>query len=651
MSLEIAIDVRTLLALAGQPVPETLPPSAALEATVREQFAFLPQPIEVTLDGWMAVVTYPDSPPTSEAEASRLAERASRRAAEGDYAKAINLWHRALKMQPANYLVRRDLAMALVEQGEAEEAKNQLIDALSVQPDDTWSLVVLANLYIKHKDNLQTAERLLDHALDVTADDPWALNSLATLRVQQDRVLEGLGLFERCIATAPSFANPYLGMAMALANEGRAEEAKSVLDRLFGHGEIPDTRSLPVFAEARQTYGTLMADLARRRRGEATEAIESMKRELAVRSGYEIRVRPGQVPSGTVASVQMAWKHQRDHHIIVHRGDYPEDLLLHLIAHELGHLRLESAAREEGRNRLFVSTAGTREKAIRSMEKDIARWQQQGHNEKGITDLTIQLVDGVARQLFNTPIDALIEEQLRRDLPALEAAQFRSLALLAKEAEGSIQPRMAASFPKHIVRASTALNGATALFLDALYGGATAYADAYRSHDSFSVSKRLFAILSERKTALDPGGEYEIVDEWAEVLGLQGWYEWRPDEGQGAGAEAVEPAEDELLRERHPAAVWYFVDALQRFEGMTDDEVRAMALEIAAVGMGGLDHASSDQKYELESLPGEMFSGLQLMCLMYAGFQRFAPEVDVGIDLREPFLMAMRLHQPKTDKL
>ena len=33
------------------------------------------------------------------------------------------------------------------------------------------------------------------------------------------------------------------------------------------------------------------------------------------------------------------------------------------------------------------------------------------------------------------------------------------------------------------------------------------------------------------------------------------------------------------------------------------------------------------------------------MCLMYAGFKRVAPEQDVGMDLDEPFLTALQLHE------
>jgi hypothetical protein len=36
--------------------------------------------------------------------------------------------------------------------------------------------------------------------------------------------------------------------------------------------------------------------------------------------------------------------------------------------------------------------------------------------------------------------------------------------------------------------------------------------------------------------------------------------------------------------------------------------------------------------------------GFQLMCLMFAGFKRVAPEHDVGMDLNEPLLTALQIH-------
>src|SRR5437667_6250993 len=100
-----------------------------------------------------------------------------------------------------------------------------------------------------------------------------------------------------------------------------------------------------------------------------------------------------------------------------------------------------------------------------------------------------------------------------------------------------------------------------------------------------------------------------------------------------------------LSREKNPAAVFYFLDAFKRFDAMTPDEIRNVALEIALIGRAGLDYASPEEKYQLRAIPNRKFSGLHLMCLMYAGFKRISPEHDLGMDLNDPFLTAIQLHE------
>ena len=48
---------------------------------------------------------------------------------------------------------------------------------------------------------------------------------------------------------------------------------------------------------------------------------------------------------------------------------------------------------------------------------------------------------------------------------------------------------------------------------------------------------------------------------------------------------------------------------------------------------------------QLSVLPNRKFSDLHLMCLMFAGFKRGAPETDGGVDLEAPFLTALELFQ------
>ena len=81
----------------------------------------------------------------------------------------------------------------------------------------------------------------------------------------------------------------------------------------------------------------------------------------------------------------------------------------------------------------------------------------------------------------------------------------------------------------------------------------------------------------------------------------------------------------------------YWVNALD------PRRVMEITFEVARLGESGLDYANPEKKYTVSAYPGESFSGLQLMCLMYAGFKRIAPDQDTGMDLNEPWITAMGL--------
>lgn len=226
--------------------------------------------------------------------------------------------------------------------------------------------------------------------------------------------------------------------------------------------------------------------------------------------------------------------------------------------------------------------------------------------------------------------------------------------MMATQAKDSItRPEIRERMPEHIFFASSALNGATALFLDKLWKGTTCYAEPYHNLDSFSASHELLSILEEHNETMKPGEEYEIVDVWAEKLGLKEWYQWQEDTGPSKEPEKTkhEAATDpELLKKKHPVAVWYFLDALEKFDSMTEEEIRSISFEIGMLGSTGLDYSSPDEKYTLRSLPGKKFSGLHLMCIMYAGFKRIAPEQDIGMDLNEPYVAALKLYDTKNGR-
>jgi hypothetical protein len=89
--------------------------------------------------------------------------------------------------------------------------------------------------------------------------------------------------------------------------------------------------------------------------------------------------------------------------------------------------------------------------------------------------------------------------------------------------------------------------------------------------------------------------------------------------------------------------VWHLLDALKRFENLEAPRVAEITFEVARLGENGLDYSSPEPKYHLTAYPEASFSGIQLMCLMYAGFKRIAPDQDTGVDLNEPWLVALGL--------
>ena len=76
-------------------------------------------------------------------------------------------------------------------------------------------------------------------------------------------------------------------------------------------------------------------------------------------SGFPVRFEETDFEDMLGATIQMAWKHGRNYHLIKTRRGYDPELLAHLEAHELTHLKLESEARQKGKNLFFATKTST----------------------------------------------------------------------------------------------------------------------------------------------------------------------------------------------------------------------------------------------------------------------------------------------------
>lgn len=201
----------------------------------------------------------------------------------------------------------------------------------------------------------------------------------------------------------------------------------------------------------------------------------------------------------------MAWRHGRDEHRVRYRVR-SDAVTPHLIAHELEHILIENEARQIGRNRTFTSTAETREYAIRSIEGHITKLQRQGYSESKMGDIMLQLIHGLNNQVFNCPLDMVVERNLYKKYPDLRHAQLASLHQMHMDALRTYTNQEIRKLtPPSIFRASVTLNCAFALFIDYLYLGITDYAVAYHTFENFSEGKNLFEIWKKRMDAFTQG--------------------------------------------------------------------------------------------------------------------------------------------------
>jgi hypothetical protein len=93
-------------------------------------------------------------------------------------------------------------------------------------------------------------------------------------------------------------------------------------------------------------------------------------------------------------------------------------------------------------------------------------------------------------------------------------------------------------------------------------------------------------------------------------------------------------------------AVFYMMDALDRFAGMSKTDIGQVTMEVALLGRQGLRINDPDTRYTLRSMAGE-FSALNLLCLMHVGVRGFDPSADTGTGLDKEYDVAKAMRGNK----
>lgn len=631
-----------------------LPADEAIER-IKSIYGFLSTAIDVQIDDGIATIKLPEEKGHQINQALSNLERAAKSARRGRYDAAIALYEACLDVLPTHTEARRELAMSLMEVGKNEEAKRHLIHVLQLDPKDAWAYLILGNLYLSAENDLGSAERYYTSAVDLAPDDPYIINALAGLKGQRGDMAAAEELFLRAIKLGPTVPNSRYGLALTYTRRNKLDEAISALEELFRQPVSEDPRHANVYSEARALYLETRRRRAIANYDKALEQLYAAFDAYREQSGYGIRVEQDpQLLSS--AKVELAWVHGRQDHVIKYAAA-ESATEPYLLAHEFEHIILASEARVAGRNKHYAAGASERRTAERAIAKDVQRIQRRRRIETRLYQQFVdQIITGLTSQLYNAPLDFVIDYRIHTKYPYLHDSQY---VWASDEQQKNLQvvtdKNLREMTPSKILQANVAMNAAGAVFFDELFDGVTSFAERYRTSGQLAAGQRLYNLWQKMLPTFTPGDEFDLVDAFAKELKLTDWYTWRPDDG--AAAESPEPGEAaasvtppglaDLLEDpaAQMAVTMYILSALERFAKLPQAEVTQIAGEIALLGQTGIDYTTSERKYTLRFLPGEQFSGLQLLALMFTGFKQIDPSLDTGMPFDAAYEQARRLYE------
>ena len=219
------------------------------------------------------------------------------------------------------------------------------------------------------------------------------------------------------------------------------------------------------------------------------------------------------------AKLKMARDDMENH--IVYYKEGVDQRIDHIIAHECGHIiRIYGVASSERLIPYFSSKNYGH--ALEESKKDIDNISKIVPESK-LNQLIEMLFKGLVMQLTNQPVDLKIEEWIYNEYPGLRAYQKLSFKSQLDEALGGLNEKIRPITPSKVYEASHSMNYAyfNVLSEKTNFELGPAYCD-FEFEDK---GKFLIEVMDKYKNNFD--GDLKRINEWASILRLSSWYEWK----------------------------------------------------------------------------------------------------------------------------
>jgi len=581
---------------------------------------------------------------------------------KGKFTLAKPILQKLIKENPTVSEYHRILGQILSEEDNQDEAVDKLIDALRWNPDNTSALLMMGNIFAKHRNDIATATKYYDQSLAADPSNYVTLNNIGANLLKLERFEEGRRYLEIANEIKPDYPNTHYNLALYY---------KTIRDNLnafdYASSGLKSTGSKDPF-EKHLIDLIFVVSNSYLKEFDAALLVDLYVDDLEERGKKKIKKEIDSSIS-TAAKIEFAENYNREFHLIRYKNTNPS--YNHLILHELVHLDLILQAREfeANTNKLFSVRAEHKNRFITNHEEDFNKLKRVNFTEDIIKNFAESLFTGMNNQIYNAPLDLFIEDFLFNKFPKLRPIQFLSLEALLKEGIKAVTAKEKKLIPSDILNASTVLNLVSAYQLISLYGlDYTALFNAL--NEQYRLAKRFFEDYELNKNNHNPGDEYNFVERWAKELKLNEYFDFiserdyhnstylddKLNEIKDDPLGLDKPLPDDALKQPlsyssspagKMAVTMYCLDALQHFKDKTPKQIKDIAYEIALLGRHGLDPHDADKKLHLASIPNKEFTSLQLLAFMFVAWQTFEPGADLNLDFQQEYILAKQMFEKK----
>ncbi|OQC17116.1 MAG: hypothetical protein BWX72_00461 [Firmicutes bacterium ADurb.Bin080] len=213
-------------------------------------------------------------------------------------------------------------------------------------------------------------------------------------------------------------------------------------------------------------------------------------------------------------------RNEMENHIVYYKEGASQSIN-HIIAHECGHIIRIFKSNPSERLIPFISSKSS-EAAITEIANDIDSISKVMPKSK-VEKLIEMLFKGLVMQLTNQPVDLKIEEWIYNEYPGLRGYQESSFQSQLQEALGGLNEDVRKITPSKIYEASHSMNYA---YFNAL-AKKTKF-DLDSAYDDFEFENKgglLLEVLDKYENNFD--GDLKRINDWANILNLSSWYEWK----------------------------------------------------------------------------------------------------------------------------